>query len=125
MIKGLEHVAIMVSDMKRSIEFYQTVLGLTLRHREWLDDQVELAFLHYIDQPNIEIELVYEKGTEVLREGQVNHVAFRVEQIKQEMERLRQHGIVFDEEEPLTVLGSIRIAFFTGPDGEILELVER
>ncbi|GAA0367731.1 VOC family protein [Bacillus horti] len=131
MIKGIEHTAIMVSDMDRSLEFYEQVLGMTLRHREWLNEDVELAFLYYPKQQSslseAEIELVYEKGVDVhqLGEGLVNHLAFRVEDISETMGQLRELGIVFDEEEPIRVLGNVKIAFFSGPDGEILELVER
>ena len=32
MIKGIDHVAIVVSDMDRSIEFYSGVLGLKIHH---------------------------------------------------------------------------------------------
>jgi lactoylglutathione lyase len=40
----MEHVGIMVKDMDESLAFYQNILGLELRNREWLNETVELAF---------------------------------------------------------------------------------
>jgi lactoylglutathione lyase len=60
-----------------------------------------------------------------LTEGIVNHLAFSVENVEEEMTRLKQLGVEFDNDIPRVVLGGVKIAFFTGPDGEVLELVER
>lgn len=124
MITKLEHVGIIVRDMDKSIEFYQKVLGLTLRQREWITEKVELAFLYYSNQQSMEVELIGGKLAETT-EGIVNHLAFSVENIEEEMTRLKQLGVEFDNDIPRVVLGGVKIAFFTGPDGEVLELVER
>lgn len=121
----MEHVGIKVKDMDESLAFYQNILGLELRNREWLTDSVELAFLYFPDQPSVEIELVYGGGS-VDNEGIVNHLAFTVENIKAELLRLKQAGIQLVDEEPRSILNdTVKIAFFQGPNGEKLELVER
>jgi lactoylglutathione lyase len=123
-IVKMEHVGIMVKNMDESLAFYQNILGLELRNREWLNESVELAFLFFPEQPSVEIELVY--GVPVENEGIVNHVAFTVENIEAELVRLKEAGVTLIDEEPLTVLnGTVKIAFFYGPNGEKLELVER
>jgi lactoylglutathione lyase len=120
----MEHVGIMVKNMDESLAFYQNILGLELRNREWLNESIELAFLFFPEQPSVEIELVY--GAPAENEGIVNHVAFTVENIEAELVRLKEAGVTLIDEAPLTVLnGSVKIAFFYGPDGEKLELVER
>lgn len=124
MITKLEHVGILVTDMERSIDFYQKAFGLTLRHREWITEKVELSFLYHPNQENIEIELIGGKTAETT-EGIVNHLAFSVDHIEEEITRLKQLGVNFDNETPRVVLGGVKIAFFTGPDGEVLELVQR
>jgi lactoylglutathione lyase len=56
----------------------------------------------------------------------VNHLAFTVENITAELERLKEAGVKLVDEEPRVILnGTVKIAFFQGPNGEKLELVER
>jgi lactoylglutathione lyase len=123
-VMKMEHVGIMVKDMNESLAFYQNILGLELRNREWLNETVELAFLFFPEQPSVEVELVY--GGPVENEGIVNHLAFTVENIEAELERFKEAGVKLVDEEPRTILnGTVKIAFFQGPNGEKLELVER
>ena len=120
----MEHVGIMVNDMDESLAFYQNILGLELRNREWLNDTIELAFLFFPEQPSVEVELIY--GGPVENEGIVNHLAFRVENIEAELVRFKEAGVKLVDEEPRSILnGTVKIAFFQGPNGEKLELVER
>jgi lactoylglutathione lyase len=120
----MEHVGIMVNDMDESLAFYQNILGLELRSREWLNDSIELAFLFFPEQPSVEVELVY--GGPVENEGIVNHLAFTVENIEAELVRFKEAGVKLVDEEPQSILnGTVKIAFFQGPNGEKLELVER
>ncbi|MGG3467052.1 VOC family protein [Neobacillus pocheonensis] len=120
----MEHVGIMVNDMDESLEFYQKILGLELRNRVWLNDTIELAFLFFPEQPSVEVELVY--GGPVENEGIVNHLAFTVENIEAELVRFKKAGIKLVDEQPRSILNNtVKIAFFQGPNGEKLELVER
>ncbi|MCJ8009481.1 VOC family protein [Lederbergia wuyishanensis] len=120
----MEHVGIMVNNMDESLAFYQNILGLKLRNREWLNDTVELAFLYFPQQPSVEVELVF--GVQVENEGIVNHLAFTVEDIEAELIRFKEAGVKLIDEEPRTILNDkVKIAFFEGPNGEKLELVER
>jgi lactoylglutathione lyase len=121
MLQKVEHIGIQVRDLDRSIKFYTEVLGLSLRKRVRLNETTELAFLPLGET---EIELIC-KATEYTfaKEGIVNHLTFRVEDVAGMLDRLRQHGVELIHQQPLFVekLGS-RIAFFWGPDGEKLEL---
>jgi lactoylglutathione lyase len=120
----MEHVGIMVKDMDESLNFYQNILGLELRSREWLNESIELAFLFFPEQPSVEVELVY--GGTAENEGIVNHLAFRVENIEAELLRFKEAGVKLVDEEPRSILNdTVKIAFFQGPNGEKLELVER
>jgi lactoylglutathione lyase len=75
-------------------------------------------------QPDMEVELVSGRAVEH-REGKVHHIAFRVENIEEELLRLKEKRIELTDEKPRVVMGNVKIAFLKGPDGEILELVER
>ncbi|MBP1931657.1 VOC family protein [Ammoniphilus resinae] len=123
-MKRLEHVGIMVKDLDLSIQFYQKAFGLVLRRRQFLNETVELAFLHFPEQADMEIELVAGRNMDEV-EGLVNHLAFRVDNISEEIERLTKMGVEMVDTESRLILGDVKIAFFKGPNGEKLELVER
>jgi len=125
MIKKLEHIGILVSDMDRSISFYKDVIGLTLRDRVKLGDTVELAFLYAPGQESVEVELIA-KGEIGPNNGVVNHLAFTVEDIETEIKRLKEQGVKLLDETPRDLSSlNVRIAFFEGPDGEVLELMQK
>jgi lactoylglutathione lyase len=123
MLHKIEHVGIQVRDLDRSIKFYTEVLGLTLRQRVRLNETTELAFLPLGES---EIELICKSAEYTFaREGIVNHLTFRVDDVAGILDHLRKHGVELIHQQPLALdmLGS-RIAFFWGPDGEKLELFE-
>lgn len=124
MIQKLEHIGIYVDDMDASIQFYEEVLGLRLVERVQLNEEVELSFLSYPGQDDVQVELVGRSTEDTPREGIVNHLAFTVADIEEEVDRLRKAGVAIDEQWPKTILDGRKIAFFDGPNGEKLELFE-
>lgn len=124
MIKGMEHIGIMVKDMDQSISFYSQAFGFHTRKRADISPEVELAFLYLPHLPEVEVELICGRLMEN-EEGKVNHLAFRVERMEDEIQRLQTLGAELIDLEPRTILGNVKIAFLKGPNGEKLELVER
>jgi len=125
MFKKMEHIGIMVNDMDRSIEFYTEVVGMDLKKREKLNEEVELAFLAFSGSEDIELELVGRGTTGLSDQGIVNHLAFSVEDIDETLAHLKAHGVRLLDQTPREILDGVRIAFFFGPDGERLELVQQ
>jgi lactoylglutathione lyase len=124
MIRKVEHVGIQVRNLDRSIKFYTEVLGLPLRKRLRLNETTELAFLPLGD---FEIELIC-KSTEYnyAKDSIVHHLGFTVDDVAGALERLRKHGVELIHEQPLFLdKMDVHIAFFWGPDGEKLELLQR
>ena len=86
-VKKFEHVGIQVKDIEASKAFYQNVVGLEL-----LDEMIhtngtmKLAFLG-IDG-SIIVELIEGYNPDLPTEGKVHQVAFTVEGIENEKERL-------------------------------------
>jgi lactoylglutathione lyase len=117
-----DHVGISVTDMDRSLQWYQGVLGLPLRLRVRVNERTELAFL---TAGETEIELVHHAGAQAAPlEGVVNHMAFRVDDIEAALQHLREHGVKILTERPMGLAAiGVQVAFFQGPDGEKLELV--
>lgn len=125
MITKMEHTAIMVKDMDKTIQFYTEMFGFKLRLRGSRPDK-EMAFIYLESQPDMEIELIRDiHSTEEYNEiGIVNHLAFTVTNIEEEIIELREKGINFISEVKPTLEGGRNI-FFKGPNNEILQLVER
>jgi lactoylglutathione lyase len=123
-VKKLEHIGVMVKDMDESIRFYQEVIGMNLDRRVAVNETLELAFLTFPGQESIEVELIGVFNESLTENGIVNHIAFTVEDIEAEMDRLRTHNVQWIDETPRTILHGIKIAFFYGPNGEKLELFQ-
>ncbi|WP_206881278.1 VOC family protein [Alicyclobacillus mali (ex Roth et al. 2021)] len=123
MIK-LEHTGVMVSNLDRSIAFYTDVLGMellgTLDHNT---PGIRLAFLSYPGQ-TAQLELIEGYADELPDEGQVHHLAITVDDIEAEVDRLRAEGVRFLDEAITTLPNGARYIFFSGPDGERLELFQ-
>ncbi|MBT2726818.1 VOC family protein [Bacillus sp. ISL-75] len=126
MISKMEHTAIIVSDMDRSIEFYTKILGFNIRLRGDNPNR-ELAFLYLESQPDMEIELIRDINPvgEYAECGIVNHLAFTVEDIALAIHHFKEKGIHFTSGEPKPTLEGGRMILFYGLDRELLQLVER
>ena len=125
MFKAIEHVGIKVADLGKSLSFYTDILGFRLTERGVRADVgLDLAFLE-APGGGAQIELIHPWGfTGGLIEGVVNHFSLAVDDVDAALAHLRAKGVEISSG-PLTVLGGHRIAFFSGPDGEKLELFQR
>ncbi|MCK1992927.1 VOC family protein [Peribacillus muralis] len=126
MISKMEHVAVMVTDMERSIKFYSETFRFKVRLRGVRFDR-EMAFLYLESHPSMEIELIQELKSigDYSNTGKVNHLAFTVEDIDEAFSYYKEKGIEFLSDEAKQTLEGGRMFFFSGPDGELLQLVER
>jgi lactoylglutathione lyase len=123
-IRKIEHVGVMVKNLEASIEFYQNILGFDLFHIIEHGSNVKLAFLGDKKTEQIYVELISGKENEYPDEGKVNHIAFTVDNIKEEMDRLKSFHVHFTSDEPTVILNGGKFIFFKGPDGESLELFQ-
>ena len=79
-ILGIDHVAISVKDLDKSLEFYTKVIGLKVTEREYSKPGIE----YFLDCGNSLIGLIQgneAEGKHLLQDGGLggNHVSFRVE----------------------------------------------
>ena len=124
-VKKIEHVGIQVRDINASIEFYQRVIGMkllgTLDHSNGV---IKLAFLGFEGKKETEVELIQGYNDNLPTEGKVHHIAFTVEGLEAEVERVRDLGVTFIDSEITTLPNGSRYMFFAGPDGEWIEFFE-
>jgi glyoxylase I family protein len=142
MFAGLHHCNVVVSDLDRSKTFYTEVLGLTLAEEvEAAEDELSRGLgvpdaklrAAFFDLPDstTQVEMIQyiAPDSAPLPAGRLNndvgygHLAFRVEDIDAEYERLLSHGVEFISS-PVTLEGGLRFCWFRDPDGNTLEIIQ-
>jgi lactoylglutathione lyase len=126
MIKKMEHTAIIVANMDHAIQYYSDMFGFKVRLRGSSKTR-EMAFLYLEEQPSMEIELIRDIDPigEYNKSGIVNHLAFTVEDINQAISYYEKKGIKFLSDQPKSTLEGGLMILFYGPNGELLQLIER
>jgi lactoylglutathione lyase len=125
-IKKVEHVALIVTDMEKAISYYSNMFGFTLRTRRQSKIR-DLAFLKHDYQPGFEIELIRDLVPQDLysERGIVNHLAFTVEDMEEAIQYYKDKGISFNSETYDIANDGTKTIFFYGPNRELLQFVER
>lgn len=125
-LKKLEHVGLQVKDLDTTIEFYTKVLGLVLlKKQDHVDPSIKLAFLGFSESDETVIELISGYNPNLPAEGKVHHIAFTVDNIEEEIARVKEYGVDFVDEAITTLPSGARYVFFYGPDGEWIELFQK
>jgi methylmalonyl-CoA epimerase len=126
MIHTVDHVSINVSDLGRSIDFYCNRLGFRVSRTI---DTPELNIV-FVQLGASSMELIARKDkpaatrTAPRTDGVgLAHVALRVNNIDEVFSQLREKSVEFSSP-PHDASGGPRIAFFSDPDGVILELIQ-
>lgn len=122
MIKDLDHVAIVVSDMDRSIEFYTHILELKLILDGRTGGGEKKSFLGTKSKAIVALS---ENKKRSLQKGDyiegVNHVAFGVEDVEKSSQVLKDRGVDFVEIK-MGEDGNPQAYHFLDPDGLELEI---
>ena len=150
MIRAIDHVNIVVSDLERSVRFYTEVLGFrktadVQMEGDWIEAIVGLrgvkGLVAFVELPGggprIELlQYVTPSGAVLPENSRANtqglrHIAFRVEDIASFANRLRAAGVTLFSKPVLVPAGVVKFAagdkrllYFLDPDGVILELAE-
>lgn len=123
-VKRIEHVGIMVKDIEKSIRFYQDVVGFGLiKKMGHPNPDITLAFLGFQESQETIVELIEGYNSNLPTEGKVHHICFKVDNLDEEIERLKSRHVTFLSEESYMPDGS-RYIFFAGIDGEWIEFFE-
>jgi catechol 2,3-dioxygenase-like lactoylglutathione lyase family enzyme len=117
-MQKLTHIGIQVSDLATSERFYHD----TLRCRKTgkiEDEKVSIAFMGYANG-TIELVQQLDSGTGAVLHGPFAHLAFEVDDINDEYERIKALGVKMIDEAPREFSHG-KLFFFKGPDGESIE----
>src|SRR5688500_11100917 len=105
MLNKIEHVALAVADLNTACAHYERVWGLTVEHRERVEDQgVEEAMLPLGDSY---LQLLGPTGPEttvgkfIERRGEgLHHIAYEVDDLEASLEQLKAQGVPLIDEKP-------------------------
>ncbi len=123
MFKRIDHVEIVPSDVERTLDFYQTILGFKLKVRVQVDvpGMREVIYLQLGDTV-IEVISAEKPAVKSQEAWQVGYraIALEVEDMEKAVEYLRKRGIKMARE-PVDLGTSIR-GEIRDPDGLTIEL---
>jgi methylmalonyl-CoA/ethylmalonyl-CoA epimerase len=128
----VDHIGIAVKNLEETLKFYEEVLGMTCSGKEEVAEQkVRVAFLPVGDS---EVELLESTDPEgpiakyIDKKGEgIQHIAFRVDNIEEAIENMKQKGVRMIDETPRYGAGGAKIAFChpKSTGGVLVELSER
>lgn len=101
----VEHIGIAVRDLKKGVELYELLLNTPCYKTETVASESVITSFFRVGETKIELleatntESAIAKFIEKKGEG-IHHIAFEVENIELEMERLKREGFVILNEKP-------------------------
>ena len=143
-LKNLDHIQIVVSNLDTAKAFFTEMLGFTVMGEqdlqgEWLSDLIGLKNVHarlaQLVLPGAKthlhvVEYISPRSEPVANIHQENamgfrHIAFEVENIQEIVDTLKKKGIKFRSEvQSYAAWGKKFVYFFAPPDDVLLELYE-
>jgi methylmalonyl-CoA/ethylmalonyl-CoA epimerase len=131
MFGRIDHVGVAVEDLDEAVELYTTRLGMSLQHRETVEEQGVEAVLVGVGDGHVELLRPLGPDTAVGRFLQRNgpglhHVAYGTDDIASAIEAVRAAGLRLIDERPRTGIRNSRVAFVhpKSTGGVLTELVE-
>jgi len=114
--RGIHHVGMAVQDLDEALETYVRLLGAELEHRAVLQDQGVEAAAVLVGSGRIELLAPLGEETPVGkflagRGPGMHHVAYEVDDVRSELDRLSAAGAELIDEEPRQGLFGLQVAF--------------
>jgi len=131
MIIGLDHVAIAVPDLEKSIKRFAEDFGLDFKGSEAVESaKTQTAFFPI---SGTQIELVHPLNGEGpvqtyldKKGGGLHHICFKSDDVQADMTRLTEKGYIFLSDEPKPGAHNTKVAFIHPKctDGVLIEIAE-
>jgi methylmalonyl-CoA epimerase len=131
MFDQIDHVGVAVSDLEVALAVFRDTFGMSLVHREVVEEQGVEAVLLDVGDSHIELLRPLGEDTPVgrfvaKRGAGLHHVAYRVANVDATLEQLRAAGVPLIDEQPRIGIRKSRVAFLhpAGTASVLTELVE-
>lgn len=131
MLKKIDHIAIVVSNLEEAAKFYQNILGLTLSGVEMVAPQKTKAGFFKIGESNIELVEPSEPDSPLVKfletKGQgIHHICFEVDDVEAETKLLLEKGAMMVDQKPRQGAHHTKVAFIhpKSSSGVLIELCE-
>lgn len=109
-----------VSDMKKSLEFYQEVVGLKVNKSFPAGPNMEFSFL---GDGETQVELICDKNVKEVHIGQDISLGFEVDSVEKMMDFVKQKGIEIVAG-PISPNPQVTFFFVEDPNGVRIQFVE-
>lgn len=127
----IDHIAIVVRDLERTIDLYVNTLGFTQVYRETVQDQGIEAVGLQAGESIIELLRPLDENSAIAKyrgdaETKLHHTAYRVADLQAELARLKAAGIRLIDEHPRKGAHGNLIAFLhpKSTQGVLVELCQ-
>jgi methylmalonyl-CoA epimerase len=131
MFAQIDHIGVAVEDLDTAIALHEQAYGLSLEHREVVDDQGVEAVLLEVGDGHVELLAPLAPDTAVgrflaSRGPGLHHVAYRVTDIQATLATLRERGLQLIDETPRVGIRDTRVAFLhpQSTGGVLTEIVQ-
>jgi len=130
MIKRISHIGLAVDEIEAARNFFEKTLGLSALEREAFG---ELLF-SFVPMEGTDIELLQSTTPDgqiakyINKKGQgIHHIAFEVDDIRSELDRLKNEGVKLINEKPYINAHRDRVAFLHPKStfGVLVELIQK
>jgi len=131
LLRDIDHVGIAVKDLEQAVRQYRRLFGVEPAHREHVEDQGVEEVLFEVGTSYIQLLAATGPDTPVgrflARRGEgIHHVGYRVDDLSDVLERLRQEGATLIDEAPRPGSRGTVVAFVhpKSVGGVLVELVQ-
>jgi methylmalonyl-CoA/ethylmalonyl-CoA epimerase len=131
MLAQIDHIGVAVEDLDTAIALHERAYGLSLEHREVVEDQGVEAVLLDVGEGHVELLAPLAPDTAVgrflaSRGPGLHHVAYRVADIEATLAILRERGLRLIDETPRVGIRDTRVAFLhpQSTGGVLTEIVQ-
>ena len=128
----IDHIAIVVKDLEKTIDLYVNTLGFTQVYRETVEDQGIEAVGLRAGESVIELLRPLDESSPIAKyrgdaETKLHHTAYRVADLEAELARLKSAGVRLIDEHPRKGAHGNLIAFLhpKSTAGVLIELCQR
>ena len=131
MFARVDHIGVAVEDLDAAIALHEQAYGMTVAHREVVDEQGVEAVLLDVGENHVELLRPLSEETPVgrflsKRGPGLHHVAYQVADVQATLATLRERGLQLIDEQPRTGIRGSRVAFLhpASSGGVLTEIVQ-